>query len=97
MSEPSTWATVHAGDVILGHDGAAWFVAEIDREAARGAWRVVVQLGDEAVVGYPTPWTPVFVVRRSDTAPEMHAAGALLALGGVEIRSERWENNGNQE
>jgi hypothetical protein len=82
--------TVHAGDVVLGHDNELWGVARIEREP-----ELVVELVKHGarVVGRPPAGTPVTVVQHPHVSAEREAAGVLLAAGfGVELISERWES-----
>jgi hypothetical protein len=82
--------TVHAGDIVLGHDGELWGVARIEREP-----ELVVELVKHGarVVGRPPVGTPVTVVQQADVSAERDAVGALLASGlGIELISERWES-----
>lgn len=85
-----TYESVHAGDVVLGHDGELWGVARIEHEP-----ELVVELVKHgtSVVGRPPAGTPVTVVERANVDAERHAAGALVsAFGPVSIISERWES-----
>jgi len=86
----STYEQVHAGDIVLGHDGELWGVAAIEHEPALAV--TLVKHGAR-VVGRPPAGTPVTVVEHADVAGEQQAVDALLAGGfGVELISERWES-----
>jgi hypothetical protein len=85
-----TYESVHAGDIVLGHDGELWGVARIEHEP-----ELVVELVKHGtrVVGRPPAGTPVTVVTPADVDAERQAAGALVsAFGPVKIVSERWES-----
>jgi hypothetical protein len=86
----NTYESVHAGDVVLGHDGELWGVARIEREP-----ELVVELVryGARVVGRPPAGTPVTVVEPADVSAEQRAVNALLGGGfDVELISERWES-----
>jgi len=84
----STYEQVHAGDHVLGHDGAVWGVAEIDH---RPALRVVLVRPGHRVEGRPPAGTPVTILHREDVAAEF-ATVEMLAAGGLapELIGERW-------
>jgi hypothetical protein len=85
-----TYETVHAGDIVLGHDGQLWGIGEITREPQLS---VTLVRGAARVVGYPPAGTPITVVQRADVELERHAVGNLLAAGlGIELISEHWES-----
>jgi hypothetical protein len=85
-----TYETVHAGDIVLGHDGQLWGVEAIEHEPVLAV--TLVQNGSR-VVGRPPAGTPVTVVTRADTSAEQRAVNALLGQGlSVELISERWES-----
>jgi hypothetical protein len=83
-----TYEAVHAGDYVLGHDGAVWGVAEIDHSPAL---RVVLVRDWHRVEGRPPAGTPVTILHREDVSAEF-AAVEVLAAGGldVELIGERW-------
>lgn len=83
-----TYESVHAGDHVLGHDGAVWGVAEIDHAPAL---RVVLVRPGYRVQGWPPAGTQVTIVQRADVSGEF-AACELFAAGGldVELIGERW-------
>jgi hypothetical protein len=83
-----TYEDVHAGDHVLGHDGAVWGVAEIDHAPYL---RVVLARPGHRVQGWPPAGTPVTIVHRSDVTPEFAAVEVLAAAGlEVELIGERW-------
>jgi hypothetical protein len=87
----ATYEAVHAGDVVLGHDGAEWSVEAITH---RPRLEVTLARYGHRVTGWPPEGTHVTVVRPSDTTAEVAAADALIGagLGPVGIISERWES-----
>lgn len=85
----TTYENVHAGDVVLGYDGELWGVQHIAHEPELAV--VLVKHGAR-VAGRPPAGTPVTIVERADVERERRAVEALLALGPVEIISERWES-----
>lgn len=83
-----TYETLHAGDLVYGHDGEVWGVAGIVHVP-----RLAVTLVREgnSVVGFPPAGTPVQVYSRSDVSGEFAAAAALIqGLGSVELLGETW-------
>lgn len=85
-----TYETVHAGDVVLGHDGQTWGIAAISREPQLA---VTLERHGVRVTGYPPAGTPVTVIARADVSAERAAVGALLAGGlGVALIAEHWES-----
>ena len=83
----ATYEQVHAGDIVLGHDGELWGVAAIDHAPQLAV--TLVKHGHR-VVGYPPPGTGVTVVTPVDVAAEARAAQVFIDAGlGVEIISER--------
>lgn len=80
-----TYETVHAGDVILGHDGQEWGVAAI------GGGAVTLTRFGQTVTGYPPGGTPVTVLSRADTIEEARAFAVLQqSFGDVEVVGEVW-------
>lgn len=86
----ATYEQVHAGDVVLGHDGELWGVAEIDHAPQL---RVTLVRYDVRITGYPPADTWCTVVTPGDIRAEAWAVDALIGagLGPVEIISEKWE------
>lgn len=83
-----TYETVHAGDVILGHDGQEWGVAQVWREPQL---TVILKRFEQEVTGYPPAGTPVTVLSRADTIEEARAYEVLRAsFGDVEVLGEVW-------
>jgi hypothetical protein len=83
----TTYEQVHAGAIVLGHDGELWGVEAIDHAPQLAV--TLVKHG-QRVVGYPPAGTPVTVVTPADVAAEARAAQVLIdAFGPVEIVSER--------
>lgn len=82
---------VHAGDHVLGHDGAVWGVAEIDHPPALPLRVVLVRPGHR-VQGWPPAGTPVTIVHQADVSAE-RAAVEVFAAGGldVELLREVWQ------
>lgn len=80
---------VHAGDHVLGHDGAVWAVVEIDHDPAL---RVVLVRPGHRVQGWPPAGTPVTVLHRGDVTAEFAACEIFAAAGlGVELLGEVWQ------
>jgi len=86
----ATYEQVHAGDIVLGHDGELWGVAEIQHAPQLAV--TLVRHGAR-VTGYPPPGTEIAVVEESDTRAEAWAVDAMIAagLGPVQIMGERWD------
>jgi len=83
-----TYEGLHAGDLVLGHDGEVWGVASIVHVPHLAV--TLVRAGN-AVVGTPPPGTAVEVVQRADVSAEYEAARRLIAgLGPVELMGETW-------
>ena len=83
----ATYEQVHAGDIVLGHDGELWGV-----EAISHAPQLAVTLvrHGRRVTGYPAAGTGVTVVTPADVSAEGRAAQALIDAGlGVEILYEQ--------
>lgn len=84
-----TYETLHAGDVILGHDGQKWGVVAISRLG--GQLAVALTRYGQTVTGYPPAGTPVTVLSRADTIEEARAYEVLAAsFGDVEVLGEVW-------
>lgn len=82
-----TFEQVHAGDIVLGHDGELWGVEAIDH-----APRLAVTLvrHGQRVTGYPPAGTPITVVTPADLSAEFWAAQVFIDAGfDIEIISER--------
>lgn len=89
-AEQTTYETVHAGDVVLGADGQAWGVKQIDH-TPQGAMVTLTRHG-HIVPGFPPPGTPVTVLSRGDVSAEAEAFAALMTgFGDVSLIQERWE------
>jgi hypothetical protein len=85
----SGYEQVHAGDIVLGHDGELWGVAGIDREPQL---TVTLVRHGRRIVGYPPPGTPVTVVNPAGTEAEAAVAQVLIDAGfAIEIVGERWD------
>lgn len=85
----TTYESVHAGDVVLGHDGELWGVQHIAHEPELAV--TLVKYGYR-VTGRPLPQTEVTIVERADVSKEFQAAELLGAAFGIEIISETWES-----
>lgn len=84
-----TYETVHAGDVILGHDGQEWGIEQIDHSG--GMTVVTLVRFSERVTGQPPAGTPVTVLSRADTIEEARAFAVLQqSFGDVSLIGERW-------
>lgn len=87
-------ADARPGDVIRGHDGNVWVIAEMNRETPHGLGVTIVRPGYR-VTGYPPPGTPVQILRRADVPEgvgvEVATLQALAALGPVSLVREMWE------
>lgn len=78
---------VHAGDIVLGHDGELWGVESITHVPQLAV--TLVRHGHR-VIGYPPPGTEVTVVTPADVAAEARAAQVFIDAGlGIEIVSEQ--------
>jgi hypothetical protein len=79
----TTWAAVHAGDIVLGHDGQEWGVLAVSSPA------VTLTRYGRTVAGRPDPADPVVITRPADHAATATAVDVLIAAGFVpEIISE---------
>lgn len=82
----ASYEQVHAGDIVLGHDGELWGVEAIDHEPQLAV--VLVKHGYR-VVGYPPAGTPITVVTPAKVAAEARAAQVFIDAGlDVEIVHE---------
>lgn len=87
--EVSTYEQVHAGDVVLGHDGNAWGVEQIVHDD--GVTVVTLVRHGERVTGRPPAGTEVTVLAPADVRAEGWAAQQLIdAFGSVVLIRERW-------
>lgn len=86
---PATYGTLHAGDVVQGaDDGAEWTVLQV---VWMDGLEIILARDGVEVVGRPSPYTPVSVVRRSDVSKEAAAYAALSGgFGSAELLGERW-------
>lgn len=85
-----TWDTVHAGDIVLGHDRNVWGVASVAPHPA-GPVVTLVRHG-ERITAQPPTGTPITVVERADLTDEARAFEALSAAGlNPEILWESYE------
>lgn len=75
----TTWDQVHAGDVVIGHDGQTWGVESIAPHPA-GPVVTIVRHGQRAT-GQPPPGTPITVIESTDMTAEAHAFNVLAAAG----------------
>lgn len=75
-----TWDTVHAGDVVLGHDQLEYGVVGID-PSPFGPVVTLTRYGQQQTA-QPPPGTPITVISRADVTAEARAfailAGASL-------------------
>lgn len=89
----ATYEDVHAGDVVLGHDGEVWGVEYI----ARVPSLVVVLIregGAYRVTGRPPAGTEVTILQHADVSGEASAAQVFIDAGlDVELISEGWETD----
>lgn len=82
----ATYEQVHAGDIVLGHDGELWGVEAIDHAPQLAV--TLVKHG-QRVVGYPPAGTAVTVVTPADLSAEARAAQVFIDAGtDVEIVHE---------
>lgn len=81
LGTPATWEQTHAGDVVLGHDGNTWGVADIVLGDPHGPIVTLTRFGETLGPAQPPPGTPIIVVSPVDTAPEAAAFAALAAAG----------------
>lgn len=85
----TTYEDVHAGAVVLGHDGHAWGVADI----ARQPLSVTLVRHGQRLTGWPPAGTPVTIIDPGPSvAPEYAAVQALLNAGlAPELVSEHYQ------
>jgi hypothetical protein len=92
MTEPDVYENVHTGDVVLGGDGQAWGVKQIDH-TPQGSAVTLVRHG-QLVTGFPPRGTPVMVVSRAGVSEELRAFAALAeSFGDVSLIQERWNKS----
>ena len=86
----ATYEQAHAGDVVLGHDGELWGIAELEHSPQL---KVVLVRHGARVTGYPPAGTSCTVVTPADVRAEAWATDVLMAvgLGPIQIISEKWE------
>lgn len=91
--EQSTWAALHAGDVIVGADGDTWGVVLTSQATIFGPFVITLYRLGREVIGYPPADGVVTVVQRADTRAE-RAAWSVLSDAGIEaeIIGETWES-----
>lgn len=83
----ATYEQVHAGDIVLGHDGDLWGVEAINHAPQLA---VVLVKHEQRVIGYPPAGTAVTVVTPADVAAEERAVQVFIDAGfDVELISER--------
>ena len=83
----ATYEQVHAGDIVLGHDGELWGVEGISHVPQLAV--TLVRHG-QRVTGYPPPGTGVTVVSAADVAAEARAVQTFIDAGlGVDLISEQ--------
>jgi hypothetical protein len=86
----TTWEEVHAGDVVLGHDGQVWGVAAVVPGSPAGPIVTLTRHGVTTGPAQPPPGTPITILERADSAAEARAFGALSAAGlGPQLIEER--------
>jgi hypothetical protein len=84
-----TWETVHAGDIVLGHDGQSYGVQTVVHGDPRGPVVTLVRHGQITGPAQPPRGTPITVLQRSDMAAEAAAFHVLEAAGfGPELLRE---------
>lgn len=81
---------VHAGDIVLGHDGELWGVAEIQHVPQLAV--TLVRHGVR-VTGCPPAGTEVAIVQAADVRAEEWALDVMIAagFGPFEMLGERFE------
>lgn len=88
----STWRDVHAGDIVLGHDGQEWGVLGIEHDPPSMLDRtsaVTLTRYGRTLTGRPPSVAPVIITQTADHSDTASAIDALLSVGfGVEIISE---------
>lgn len=86
----TTWDDVHAGSVVLGHDGLVYGVAHVERDLPGGPGIVLVRHG-QRLQAQPPPGTPITVVQAADVSEEARAFAVLAQAGlGPEVVREIW-------
>lgn len=86
----TTWDQVHAGDIVLGHDGNAWGVASVAPHPA-GPVVEIVRHG-ETLRAQPPVGTPITVIEAADVATEAQVFGMFERAGlGPEILWESYQ------
>jgi hypothetical protein len=83
----TTWAAVHAGDVVLGYDHDEWLVVRVDHD---GVFTVTVRnRAGHRTTARPDPSIPVTIVRRADHSDSERAFAVLAeAFPGLELLQE---------
>jgi hypothetical protein len=83
----SVWRDVHAGDIVLGHDGQEWGVLNVEhfRPAAGGypSYPLTITLTryGRTIAGQPDPSAPVIITQSADHTIEYAAVQHLLDAG----------------
>jgi hypothetical protein len=80
QAPPATWEQTHAGDIVLGHDGLAYGVADIVLGDPRGPIVTLTRFGEQ-LVAQPPPGTPITVIQPVDTDLEARAFAVLADAG----------------
>lgn len=87
----TTWEDVHAGSVVLGHDGLTYGVEHVEHGLPGGPGITLTRYG-QRVSAQPPPGTPITVVEAADTTEEARAFAALAEAGlDPQIIRETWQ------
>lgn len=78
----STWDDVHAGAIVLGHDGLSYGVEEISHDSPYGPVIVLTRHGVRVGPAQPPPGTPITILE-NPAMPAEAAAFAVLAEAGL--------------
>lgn len=76
-----TWETVHAGDIVLGHDRQSYGVQAIVHGDPRGPVVTLIRHGQVTGPAQPPPGTLITVLQHSDVSTEAAAFQILEAAG----------------
>lgn len=77
----NVWEDVHAGDVVLGHDGQIWGVAAVVLGSPAGPIVTLTRHGVTTGPAQPPPGTPITILEHADSSAEARAFGVLSAAG----------------
>lgn len=76
-----TWDGVHAGDVVLGHDGQTYGVVSVVHTVPGGPVVTLTRHGLTVGPAQPPPGAPITVLQRADATAEARAFTVLATAG----------------